>query len=139
MAVEKPFYLENPVGIIGTRVRKPTQTIQPYDFGEDASKRTCLWLQGFPRLRPTLYVPPRWVCQSCKGVVPPTAQKPTACPHCDVFGAKLLPRWGNQTDSGQNRLGPSELRWKLRSKTYPGIAAAMAEQWGNPAELALTA
>jgi len=40
-------------------------------------------------------------------------------------------RWGNQTDSGQNRLGPSEDRWKLRAETYSGIAEAMADQWGN--------
>jgi hypothetical protein len=40
------------------------------------------------------------------------------------------PRWGNQTDSGQNKLGPSEDRWKVRSETYSGIAQAMAEQWG---------
>lgn len=97
--------LENPIGIISTQIRKPDQIIQPYEFGHDASKRTCLWLKNVPLLRPTQYVMPRMV------------------------GGK--PRWGNQTDSGQNRLGPSEHRWKDRSRTYQGIADAMAEQWGS--------
>lgn len=96
--------LENPIGCISTKIRKYDQIIQPYDFGHDASKQTCLWLQGLPKLKPTVYVAPRI-----------------------VNGKK---RWGNQTDSGQNRLGPSEDRWALRSRTYEGIATAMAEQWG---------
>lgn len=96
--------VENPVSIISSRIRKPEQIINPYEFGHDASKKTCLWLKNLPPLRPTAYVEPRM-----------------------VNGKK---RWGNQTDSGQNRLGPSEDRWKERSKTYPGIAEAMARQWG---------
>lgn len=101
--VEK-IALENPVGIISTWIRKPDQVIQPYDFGHDASKQTCLWLKGLPHLTPTRYIEPRL-----------------------VNGKK---RWSNQTDSGQNRLGPSEDRWALRAETYPGIADAMAAQWG---------
>lgn len=101
--------LENPVSCISTMVRKPDQIIQPYEFGHDASKKTCLWLRNLPKLKPTSFCEPRWVT--------------------DVRG-KRLPRWGNQTDSGQNRLGPSEDRWKERSRTYEGIAQAMAEQWG---------
>jgi hypothetical protein len=99
--------IENPVGCISTRIRKPDQYIQPYQFGHDASKKTGLWLKNLPPLQPEPqdYVEPRMVDGK--------------------------PRWGNQTDSGQNKLGPSENRWKLRSKTYKGIAAAMAEQWGN--------
>lgn len=97
--------LENPVGAISTRIRPPDQIIQPYDFGHDASKKTCLWLKNLPPLRPTRHVEPRM-----------------------VNGRR---RWANQTDSGQNRLGPSEDRWKLRSVTYQGIAEAMADQWGN--------
>ena len=100
------WYLENPVSIISTRIRKPDQTIQPFQFGEDASKRTCLWLNKLPRLIPTTRVDGRMVAG--------------------------VERWGNQTDSGQNRLAPSADRWKDRSKTFPGIAAAMAAQWGNP-------
>lgn len=97
--------LENPVGCISTRIRKPDQIIQPYEFGEDASKKTCLWLKGLPLLKPTKIVLPRQV------------------------NGKL--RWSNQTDSGQNKLGPSEDRWKERSRTYQGIASAMADQWGR--------
>jgi len=97
--------IENPVGCISSRIRKPDQTIQPHQFGHDASKRTCLWLKGLPKLRPTKSVKPRMVDGK--------------------------PRWANQTDSGQNRLGPSEDRATIRSLTYPGIAAAMAQQWSD--------
>lgn len=95
--------IENPVGVMSSRYRKPDQYIQPYQFGEDASKKTGLWLHNLPPLVPTEYVEPR------------------------IVNGK--PRWSNQTDSGQNRLGPSSDRWKLRSSTYHGIAKAMAEQW----------
>jgi hypothetical protein len=105
MSHQCPWYLENPVSIISTRFRKPNQTIQPYQFGEDASKRTCLWLNDLPLLPPTKRVAGRIV----NGVE----------------------RWENQTDSGQNRLAPSVNRWKERSKTYQGIADAMADQWGR--------
>jgi hypothetical protein len=97
--------LENPIGCISTRIHKYTQIIQPYEYGHDASKSTCLWLKQLPQLQPTKYVQPRI-----------------------VNGKK---RWANQTDSGQNKLGPSETRWAERSRTYEGIAEAMAEQWGN--------
>ena len=97
--------LENPVSIISSRIRKPDQIIQPYHFGHDASKSTCLWLKNLPKLLPTEPVPPR------------------------IVNGK--PRWGNQTDGGQNKLAPSEDRWKLRSTTYKGIAQAMANQWSE--------
>ena len=96
--------IENPVSIISSRIRKPDQIIQPYHFGHDASKKTCLWLKGLPPLRPTAFVEPR------------------------IVDGK--PRWANQTDSGQNKLPPSADRWRMRSKTYQGIADAMAAQWG---------
>lgn len=96
--------LENPISIISSKIRKPDQIIQPWQFGHDASKSTCLWLKGLPKLVPTSLVAPRI-----------------------VYGKK---RWANQTDSGQNRLPPSEDRWKIRSETYSGIAEAMAVQWG---------
>lgn len=99
--------VENPVGRLSTRVRKPEQIIQPWMFGDDASKATCLWLKGLPPLEPTKYVPPRVV----------------------LHEGKFAMRWANQTDSGQNVLGPSEDRWALRSLTYPGIAQAFADQW----------
>lgn len=101
----KRIAIENPISVISSRIRKPEQIITPYQFGHDASKKTCLWLKNLPPLRPTQLVEPRI-----------------------VNGKK---RWGNQTDSGQNKLGPSEDRWKIRSETYLGIAKAMAEQWGS--------
>jgi hypothetical protein len=97
--------LENPIGCISTRIRKPDQTIQPHQFGHNASKATCLWLKGLPLLTPTKHMTPRL-----------------------VDGRK---RWGNQTDSGQNKLPPSADRWKIRSETYKGIADAMANQWNK--------
>ena len=116
--------IENPVGVISTRVRKPEQIIHPYQFGDDASKKTCLWLKGLPPLIPTDFVAPRMVC--CGSVVPDGDKY--GCPICN--GAKVArPRWGNQCDSGQNKLGPSDTRWKERSRTYEGIANAMATQW----------
>lgn len=98
--------IENPVSCISSRIRKPDQIIQPYEYGHDASKKTCLWLKNLPRLvAPTgSYVQPRIVDGNKK-------------------------RWANQTDSGQNRLGPSLKRAALRSKTYKGVAEAMAAQW----------
>jgi len=97
--------IENPVSIISTRIRKPDQIIQPYQFGHNASKKTCLWLKNLPQLKPTNRVVGR------------------------VIGGKE--RFANQTDSGQNRLPPSANRWSDRSKTYEGIAEAMAEQWSG--------
>ena len=96
--------IENPIGVISSRIRKPDQIIHPWMFGHDASKKTCLWLKNISILNPTIVVDPRI-----------------------VDGKK---RWGNQTDSGQNKLPPSSDRWKIRSATYQGIADAMAEQWG---------
>lgn len=96
--------VENPIGCMSTHFRKPDQIIQPYQFGEDASKSTCLWLKNLPKLIPTKYIEPRMV------------------------DGKM--RWANQTDSGQNKLGPSPDRGMLRSITYRGISLAMADQWG---------
>lgn len=90
--------LENPVGCISTKIRKPDQIIQPWQFGEDASKKTCLWLKNLPLLQPTHIIKKQ--------------------------------RYANQTASGQNNLPPSKDRWKIRSKTYQGIANCMAETWG---------
>ncbi len=114
MKYPKPFYLENPTSIISTRIRKPDMTFQPYEFGDDASKRTCLWLSQLPKL-----------------IKDPDKRLPGRIVEWPVGSGKNVERWANQTDSGQNRLGPSEGRWKERSRTYPGPAAAMAEQWSN--------
>ena len=102
--------IENPRGVISTRIRKASQYIQPYEYGDDASKITGLWLDGLPLLRPTQKVPGR-IVEWPKG------------------SGKMVERWGNQTDSGQNKLTPGPNRWKERAKTYQGIANAFAEQW----------
>lgn len=97
--------VENPVphkyAVERINDRKYTQTIQPWQFGHPESKRTCLWLKGLPELQPT-----------------------------NILEKPANGKWDNQTPSGQNKLGPSEDRAKIRSLTYQGIADAMAEQWG---------
>lgn len=105
-----PVAVENPSpSAINTAIRKPDQVIHPHQFGNDASKSTGLWLtKGLPLLKPTGNIAPRLVS----------------------VGGRVYKRWANQTDSGQNRLPPSANRWLERSKTYPGIAAAMGAQWG---------
>jgi hypothetical protein len=85
--------LENPVSIISSRIRKPDQVVQPWQFGHGEVKATCLWLKNLPRLTPTNVVDGR---------------------HAKV-----------------HRMPPGPNRWKERSRTYPGIAAAMAQQWGS--------
>ena len=97
--------IEQPISILSSLWRKPDQVIQPYDFGHDASKATCLWLKNLPPLIATSRVPGR------------------------IVGGRE--RWSNQCDSGQNKLGPSELRARERSETYSGIADAFASQWGQ--------
>lgn len=84
--------LENPISIISSRIRKPDQIIQPWQFGHGETKATCLWLKGLPKLTPTNVVDGR--------------------------------------EARVHRMPPGPDRWKERSRTFPGIAAAMAEQWG---------
>ena len=96
--------LENPVGVLPKMVdMHPTQFVQPWMFGDEASKKTGLWLHNLPKLKPTNVVG--------KGEF-----------HTTKSG-KRLPKWYN--------LPPSEDRWKVRSKTFQGIADAMAQQWGD--------
>lgn len=95
--------LENPVSIISSKIRKPNQIIQPYEYGHEATKTTCLWLKNLPPLMPTNIVG--------KGKR-----------HVTKSG-KSLPEWYN--------LPPSADRWKIRSATFSGIAEAMADQWGS--------
>lgn len=97
--------IENPIGVMSSLFRKPDQVIQPYNFGDDASKATCLWLRNLPILKETNFIEPR------------------------IINGKK--RWSNQTDSGQNKLPPTVDRAKLRSKTYIGIAKAMSTQWSE--------
>ena len=94
--------IENPVSVISSRIRKPDQIVQPWHFGEDASKKTCLWLKGVQPLQPV-----------------------------GQLEGDAKTRRANQTASGQNKLAPSPTRWKERSRTYQGIADAMATQWGS--------
>ena len=84
--------LENPVSVISSRIRKPDQIIQPWQFGHGETKATCLWLKNLPKLAPTNVVEGR--------------------------------------EARIHKLPPTSDRWKIRSKTYQGIADAMALQWG---------
>ena len=96
--------IENPIGIMSSIYQKPTQIIQPYQFGDAERKATCLWLKGLPKLHPTNIVQP-----------------------------EIIVHKSGRTDSKLHfetwRL-PKEERAKIRSKTFQGIAKAMAEQWG---------
>lgn len=133
------FVMENPTGKINTVIKKPDQYIHPYQYGHDASKRTGLWLRGLPKLvaDPVNSIKPRMVCSNCGTEHAPEYfenKLKKACLACVVNGkdpTKLLPRWANQTNSGQNRLPPSKDRWLLRAATYQGWADAMAAQWGD--------
>jgi len=87
----KRIALENPVSIIASRIRRPDQVVQPWQFGHGETKATCLWLKNLPRLRPTSVVDGR--------------------------------------ENRIHRMPPSADRWRERSRTYSGIADAMASQW----------
>ena len=85
--------IENPVSIISTRIRKPDQIIQPWQFGHGETKATCLWLKNLPKLVPTNIVEGR--------------------------------------EARIHKMPPGPDRWKERSRTFPGIAEAMAQQWSE--------
>ncbi len=109
--------IENPGGIMSRIYRKPDQIIQPFWFGHEVQKATCLWLTGLPLLRPTKMVG--------RGTI-----------YIDPRGGK---HGGDHTMRAKNSYSPLMLlpqnqeRWKIRSRTFAGIAAAMADQWGEPA------
>lgn len=125
-----PFIcLENPIGCISSNYRKPDQIIQPWMFGHAESKSTCLWLKGLPKLKPTKIADFKSYRCKCGNVFDADAGKYGCC----EVAAK--PLWDNMTPSGQNKLGPSENRWKERSVTYSGIGEAMANQWGDESKL----
>tara|TARA_Y100000004_G_C8764017_1_gene347806 strand:+ start:44 stop:685 length:642 start_codon:yes stop_codon:yes gene_type:complete len=96
--------VENPISVISSKIKKPTQIIQPYEYGHPTSKSTCLWLKNLKPLQPTDVVEPIWINVS-KG-------KRMSKFHYDTYTL------------------PKEERGKIRSATFPGIAKAMAEQWG---------
>ena len=105
--------IENPVGIMSTEYRKPNQIIQPMYFGHREPKRTCLWLRGLPRLNGNVSY----------------ALDPSTCEpeyHITASG-KRLPKWFAYADKSKGQ----EHRAEIRSVTFPGIAAAMATQWGR--------
>ena len=109
--------IENPVGVINTRYRKPDQIIHPYQFGHPVSKKTCLWLKGLPILEPTNVVEPEIIHSKGKS------------------GGYSGPSW-YVTDENGKILSWRDPRTAIaRSKTYPGIAKAMAEQWGGDANV----
>ena len=93
--------VENPIGILSTVIREPDQIIQPWQFGHGETKATCLWLKGLPPLVPTHSARP------------------------DLFLEDAPP----ERFARVHREPPGPNRWKNRSRTYPGIARAMAEQW----------
>jgi site-specific DNA-cytosine methylase len=100
--------IENPISVISSKIRKPDQIIQPYMFGDEATKTTCLWLKNVPNLIPTKMV----------GKGERTVFK----------SGKSHPKW--YADALAKAKTPAERR-TLRSKTFEGIANAMAEQWGK--------
>lgn len=103
--------LENPRGKIGTVIRPADQWIHPNQFGHDASKNTGLWLKNLPKLKATKRIEGRFI-------------------EYPLGSGKIVERWANQTDSGQNILGPSNDRAMERARTYLGVGKAMAKQWG---------
>lgn len=121
-----PTAIENPIGVMSTHYRKPDQIIQPWQFGHPESKATCLWLEGLPLLKATKYADFKQYRCKCGNVFEAEAGKYGCCE------GPAKPLWDNMTKSGQNKLGPSADRAKIRSKTYRGIAEAMADQWGDP-------
>ena len=92
--------IENPISVISSRIRKPDQIIQPWQFGHGETKATCLWLKGLPKLTPTNVVEGR--------------------------------------EARVHRMPPGPDRWKERSRTYSGIAEAMAAQWGSAPNVELS-
>jgi len=101
--------LENPVSIISSHIRKPDQVVHPWMFGHPEQKTTCLWLKNLPPLKATNNV------------------------------REEMMRLAKRERERLHYLPPSPDRWKMRSTTYAGIAAAMAHQWGQPAPLPLFA
>lgn len=102
----KNVAIENPVGIMSTVWKKPTQIIQPYHYGDEAMKTTCLWLKGLPKLIPTNMLDKESVYT--------------------IHNGKKVSKWKLKHDNL-----PHSVRAKMRSKTFPGIAKAMGKQWGE--------
>ncbi len=110
----KRLVIENPVGVMSTKWRKPDQIIQPFQFGHCEPKKTCLWLRNLPLLKPTKIVEPEY--------------------HITESG-KRVPKWFFYADASKGQAHRAE----IRSKTFPGIAEAMATQWTDPKTMITTA
>jgi hypothetical protein len=108
----KYIAIENPIGVMSSFYRKPDQIINPFDFNDPARKPTCLWLKNLPKLKSINF-----------GEAPLFGETLNKGEFHTTKGGKTLPKWYN--------LPPSQDRAKIRSKTFPGIAKAMATQWGN--------
>lgn len=125
--------VENPVGIMSSVWRPPDQCFQPWMFGHDASKKTCLWLKNLPPLEHDHVVAPhgwRLLTDDDLLMIPNAAVRIAGYLFLPTIpDAGTRPRWRNQTPSGQNKLPPSQDRAAIRSKTYLGVAKAMAVQW----------
>lgn len=104
----KRIAIENPVGIMSTRFRKPDQIVQPWMFGDSASKKTCLWLKNLPKLEPTDVV--------------------DEGEYIEFGSGRRLAKWYSD---GLTKTKTPEERRTWRSKTFPGFAKAIAEQWGK--------
>lgn len=105
-----PKAIENPArSFLCKSIRSPDQVVQPYEYGDDASKATGFWTtHGLAKMVPTQFIPPRTI----------------------EYRGKLVKRWANQSPCGAPSAAPSKDRWLKRSDTFPGIALAMAEAWG---------
>lgn len=108
--------IENPVGIMSTIYRKPDQIIQPYEYGHPTRKKTCLWLKNLPLLQPTNIVEPEIIEYHCKNG------------KIARFGKGIGQAIG---DDGKKYAFDDPMTAKLRSRTFLGIAKAMAEQWSK--------
>jgi site-specific DNA-cytosine methylase len=105
--------IENPVGIMSRKYRRPDQIIQPYYFGDSVQKATCLWLKNLPKLQPTKIVD--------RGLI-----------YVDPRGNKhggVHTMLAKRAYSPLMSLAKSEEKWKIRSRTFQGVAEAMASQW----------
>jgi hypothetical protein len=136
----KHVAIENPVGVLSTRWKAPSQIVHPWMFGSDASKATCFWLRNLPELKPNAIVPPvGWFLVNSFNTKPP--------PGCRLFlgkrfgvlfgcfverGETPFPmRWSNQRPDGRDVSPWDEKGAEERAITWPGVARAMAEQWGG--------
>lgn len=123
--------IENPVSIISSRIRKPDQVVHPWMFGHGETKSTCLWLKGLPKLEPTDIVVPEWAVRS-DGTIHLSKKGKRDNPTHFLTGRTTRILSGPQLAQWEriHKEPPGPERWKNRSRTYQGIADAMAEQWG---------